>query len=66
MAALATELNSSFQRAKGPTSLVTAVSGYATMPSVKVTSSEMKDMMTVLDSQPAGSVQQFEDWAPGQ
>eukprot|EP00974_Lingulodinium_polyedra_P083908 8124446-Lingulodinium_polyedra.AAC.1 len=66
MAALGTTLDQSFQWAARPASLVTAVSDYATMPSVKVASTEVNDMMSVLDAQPARSVQQVENWPPGQ
>ena len=48
------------QRASGLASHVNAVSDFVSMPSVAVTSSEVKEMMNLLDALPQGYAQEIE------
>ena len=54
------------QRASGLASHVNAVSDFVSMPSVAVTSSEVKEMMNLLDALPQGVAKEIEKVPDGQ
>ena len=54
------------QRASGLASHVNAVSDFVSMPSVAVASSEVKEMMNLLDALPQGAAREIEKVPDGQ